>query len=166
MRRDSRARFVIVGSLIALGAALITAASFLPAFLTLSNAVRAEYQTPAPVSAAQQAADQLEIKHINGLMHALSSLVSASSSPTTAIEAAVSARPAEVYLDQILYTASTPGSLLLRGSTYPDGDSDTEINNYRTALSGEPRFTSVSVPVGALVGTEGGRFTITILGKF
>ncbi len=166
MRRDARARFLIAGSLITLIAAAMTFAAFMPAYLTLSNSVRAESQGPTPISASQQAADQLEIKHVNALTHVLSSLVSASSSPTTAIEDAIAARPAEVYLDQILYVAGNPGSLLLHGSTYPDGDSDTEINNYRTALSAEPPFTSVSVPVGALVGTEGGKFTITILGKF
>ena len=40
------------------------------------------------------------------------------------------------------------------------------INAYRAKLSEDPRFESISVPIGTLTGAEGGRFSITITGTF
>ena len=40
------------------------------------------------------------------------------------------------------------------------------MSEYRDALSGSGRFVDVAVPVAALVGTQEGKFTITLSGSF
>jgi hypothetical protein len=40
------------------------------------------------------------------------------------------------------------------------------INAYREALAADPHFTGVAVPVGDLLGTAGGKFSITLTGAF
>ena len=65
-------------------------------------------------------------------------------------------------VDQITYTAGSPSSLMLVGSADTTGG----ISAYRAALAADAAFASVSVPVGALVGTEGGRFSVTLSGTF
>jgi hypothetical protein len=40
------------------------------------------------------------------------------------------------------------------------------INVYRQALQADPHFKTVSVPVGDLAGTQGGRFSVTLSGDF
>jgi hypothetical protein len=40
------------------------------------------------------------------------------------------------------------------------------VNLYRQALQADARFKTVSVPVGDLAGTQGGKFSVTLLGDF
>ncbi len=41
-----------------------------------------------------------------------------------------------------------------------------EINGYAAALRADPRFGTVSVPIGDLAGAQEGRFSITLAGTF
>jgi hypothetical protein len=96
------------------------------------------------------------------LLSELSPLVSASTTPTAVITEALSLRPPGITVDEISYTSGNPASLMLVGSAATNG----AISAYKTALASDALFTSVSVPVGALVGTDGGRFSMTLSGDF
>ena len=152
MRTRSRARFILMGSAVAIVSAGLSANSSGTSATAIAS------------SAAGRASDNAAIAHAKLLENELSPIVSPASTttPTFAITAALSMRPQGVRVDQITYTAGSPASLMLVGSA----DTTSGISAYRTALSADPIFASVSVPVGALVGTEGGRFSITLSGKF
>lgn len=154
---------MIVASIIAIIAAGIVFLSFIPSYIALTiGSASASPAGAAPVDEQQKEADAAQEQHLKGLLHIVSPIVASTSSPTSVIASVVEERPKGVHIDQIIFSAGKHASLMLSGSA----DSDTAIVAYRTQLSADPRFSSVSVPVGALVGTDAGRFSITITGTF
>ena len=162
MQSAARARFILAGAMVALICAGISFLVLLPSYFVLLANSKGISATPSAVSPSERASDTAAITHTKALVGQLAPLVAASSSPTEAITAALGLRPSGVRVDQISYSSGTPASLMLVGSA----DTTSDISAYRAALSADPLFTSVSVPVGALVGTDGGRFSITISGTF
>jgi hypothetical protein len=166
MRRDvehfERARFILTGSVVALVCAGVAFLLLIPSYLAIMLDTRSAAPAFTVVSPAQKASDAAAIAHTNVLLTVLAPTVAASSTPTDTIQEALSLRPSGVRIDQIIYSAGTPSTLMLTGSA----DTNSEINAYQTALSADRRFASVSIPVGALVGTDGGRFSITLSGTF
>ena len=154
-----RARFIIVGSLVFLICAGISAFSLAPSYFVLIANAPGSAPAIAPVSAADHALDVAAISHTKALLTQIAPLAGTSTAATDAITTALSLRPAAVHIDQITYT---PGSLMLVGSA----DTNSAISAYQSALSANPTFTSVSIPVGALVGTDGGRFSVRLSGGF
>jgi hypothetical protein len=157
-----RTRYVFVGSLAMLLSAFVAFALLVPSYLMLRADAYAGARSTISSTQAQQTLDSAAIAHTNGLLAQLAPLVVATSTPTNAIAVALAARPAGVHVDQITYTAGAIAGLMLFGSA----DTSSEISAYRNALAAKPLFASVSVPVGALVGTDGGRFSIRLSGAF
>jgi hypothetical protein len=93
------------------------------------------------------------------LLSAVAPVVSATSSPTQAIETALSLRPKGVTVQRVRYIG-TSKSIQLAGMATRD-----LLTAYRDALEKDGTFTSVSVPVAALVGSSG-QFSITLGGNF
>ena len=86
-------------------------------------------------------------------------LVEATTTPSAALARALSLRPSGVIVDHISYT---PGSLVLAGLS----KSREGVGIYRKALAADPTFSSVVVPIGDLAGAQGGRFSMTLSGRF
>jgi hypothetical protein len=166
MRRDvehfERARFILTGAVVALVCAGVALLLLLPSYLAILFDMHNVAPAFTPVSPAQQTSDNNAIAHTNALLSVLAPIAAASSTPTDTILDALSLRPSGVRIDQITYNTGTPSTIMLSGSA----DTNSEINAYQTALSADPHFASVSIPVGALVGTDGGRFSITLSGTF
>lgn len=162
MRNHSRARFVLAGSTVALISAALSFLMFLPSYFALIVNSRGVSPDFTPITTAVRVSDGEAIQHTNALLSELAPIAAASSTPTDTIASALALRPSGVRVDQIIYTQGAPSSLMLEGSA----DTNGEISAYRSALAADSEFTSVSVPVGALVGTDGGRFSITLLGTF
>ena len=160
MNRYDRARFILTGAVVFLVCAGVAFLLLLPSYF--ANLMDEHQAVPmsAPITAAEQAKDAAAIVHTNALLAVLAPIVKATSTPTDVITDALALRPSGVRIDQIIYNAGKTSSLMLSGAA----DTNSEINEYQTALSADSRFTSVSVPVGALVGTDGGRFSITLFG--
>ena len=157
------ARFIIVGAFVALACAAIAFLLLMPSYLAIVLSTQHVDDSDAGGALAGKGNDTAVLSHASGLLKILSPIVLATSTPTQTIQAALAMRPQGVHVDQILYHAGgTRSSLMLSGSA----DSNSEINSYRNALAADPRFVSVSIPVGALVGTDGGRFSITLSGDF
>ena len=157
--RRSLSRFVLAGSIVALVCALAAFLALLPSYFVLTESLSGIAPTAVPVSATQASADRASVTHTNTLLSVLAPIVSATTTPTDVVAEALKLRPAGVHVDQITYTA---GSLMLVGSA----STNVTISTYRSALAADPMFSSVSVPVGALAGTDGGRFSMTISGSF
>ncbi len=162
LESHARARFIIVGAIVALAGAGVTFLLLIPSYLAISTHDGGS-QGPSNASAsAQQERDIATLKHTTALLGVLSPMVSATSTPTALIEEVLTARPSGVRINQIAYHVGSPSTLMLSGAA----DTNGEISAYRDTLASDPRFSSVSVPVGALVGTDGGRFSITLSGTF
>ena len=160
MSKLSRAQFVIVTSSVLSLASLIVYGALLPSYLVL-------YLNPGSVVAAnnishdQITSEKAALSHSQSLLNTFAPAVS-SVTPTDAIRTALALQPPGIHIDHISYSAGKNGKLILQGAM----DTTDAINKFRTALLSSKKFTSVDVPVGVLVGSEDGRFDVTLLGAF
>jgi hypothetical protein len=90
------------------------------------------------------------------LLLAISPVLNASTTPASLIDEVVAPKPPDISIDHISYDA-TDDTVMLSGSGTRDA-----INAYRDLVAQNARFSSVSVPVSALVG-ESGHFSMTIM---
>ncbi len=156
-----RARFTVAGSYIAILAALLCALSLLPSYLAL-HADAGAGATSSTSSNKATDTDHAAIVAVQSIVASLSPIVAATTSPAAAIAEALSLRPSGITVDHITYSGGDPGTIMLVGSAA----TREAINGYRQALSADPHFKSVSVPVGDLAGAPGGRFSLTLSGTF
>ena len=155
--REVRSRFVLTTALVLLIGAAIASASLLPTLVSLQFA---KSDLPEEAELSQTVRDD-QAKHARALtlVTALSPVVLATTTPSKSAAAALSVKPAGVSVTSVNYSK---GRILLNGVS-----SDRQaVNDYRESLESNDMFTSVSVPVAALVGTQDGRFTITLSGSF
>ena len=153
--RMYRARFIIVFSIMLATLALLAGLLIGPSYLALRIAAPPQQNTPVEGKGGATG-DAVAIARTQAIALALTPLLSATTSPSSAIVAALSNRRAGIVIGYITYSADT-GQLTLTGTAPRDA-----INAYRDALKADTRFSSVSVPVSALVGTEDGRFSVTL----
>ena len=95
VRSSYQARFIIAGSLIAIACALLAMLALLPSFLVLVISGNASSAAQSSENASATA-DSAAIAQAQALVMALSPVVSATTTPTDAIGAAIAARPAGV----------------------------------------------------------------------
>ena len=159
-----RNRAVLVGALVLLGTAALSALTLLPAHVALEvektiAAGDSAAESAAPSGADQQAkSERSDVARARALLDGITPVVSATSSPTEVISAALAVRPSGVRIERITLVSGDKRTITIDGVSRGRED----INQYKEALSKSGRFKSVSVPVGALVGAEGGKFTITL----
>lgn len=155
--REVRSRFVLTFALVLMVGASVAIASLLPALISVRLATSG---IPQDGELSQTVRDD-QAKHARALalVSALNPLVLATTTPSATVIAALGAKPAGISVSGISYSK---GRLLLNGVSRDRQ----AINDYRETLEADARFSSVSVPVAALVGSQDGRFTITLLGQF
>lgn len=154
--RIYRARFILAGSAVAIIAALLSALSLLPSYLAL----HANEETPSEqTERVTSAKDQEDIRRAQAILTTFAPFVQATTTPSLAVIRALSLRPAGVTVDHISYM---PGSLIVSGAS----KTREGVGAYRKTLSADPLFSSVTVPVGDLAGSQGGRFSMTLSGGF
>ncbi len=155
------ARFVLAGSCVAIAVAMLSGLALLPMYLALHSADEAASASLQAKNSEIQN-ERAEIARAQSLITTLSPYASSSSTLSEAIEAALALRPKGVFVDHITYSSGDSSAIVLVGSAATrDG-----INTYRQALQPDMRFKTVSVPVGDLAGSQGGRFSVTLTGKF
>jgi hypothetical protein len=165
-RRRFNSRFLLVGALVFLGTAALSALALLPSHVALQSGYTNQGQQDAVtvvvtrVANDQQTSDRNDVIRAQTLLLNVQSFVSATISPTDAITTALSLRPKNVLIDRISFMTGGEGTITISGSS----QARESISKYRDALAGSGRFKSATVPVSALVGTEGGKFTITLSG--
>ena len=155
-----RARYIIAGSVVLTAAAVISLIALLPNYILVTSS-RGD-SASNNLSQAEIAKDTTYLSDLTATQATLGEiapLVSSSTSPSAAIIAALILRPKGISIDQLTYA---PGSLIVSGSAVQGS----AIDAYRSALAGDPHFTSAVVPVGVLLGNENGRFSITLSGTF
>jgi Tfp pilus assembly protein PilN len=154
MRAQYRARLLLVFSLVLLAGALFFALALAPAEASLlsftSPTVQQNTQTNATL-----AADSAALTRAKALLTQLAPMDATSS--LDALAAALSRAGTGITVDDIQYSVSGRSISLAGHAQTPD-----EVNTFNEALQSDPRFTGVSVPVSALLGSENGSFTITM----
>lgn len=161
LRRRMSARFLLIGSLMIAASAILGIIAILPAYISV-NISRAAIESSMEAGEPGSAEDQAAAQRAQGLIVALTPLANATSSPATALVAALSQKPAGVSITSITYTGGVKQNLVLSGvASRREG-----VNQFREALEKTGLFSNVAVPVAALVGTQEGRFTVTLSGSF
>lgn len=154
-----RSRFIIMLSLILFALALLAALTLTPSYLALE--IAAPPQADETTTHAVGTSDPVGLARAQTIVRTLSPVLTATSSPTSLIESVLSVKPAGVTITQVTYSTLSGSQLTLSGSGARE-----KVSAYRDALSKDPLFTSVSIPVSALVGSGEGRFSLTISGTF
>lgn len=150
-------RFVLAGALTLLASALIVALCLAPTAVSLRLALMG-LSEEVPVSETVRD-DQVKYTRISTLVSTLAPVVAATTTPSTSVAAALTLKPVGLSITSITYEK---GRIVLSG-TSRDRQA---VNDYRELLEADSRYTTVTVPVAALVGTQEGRFTITLTGAF
>ena len=149
-------RFIMVGAAASAFGALAAVIALLPAFINVRIA-RASLEAP---SAAQEAReDNATASHAQTLVDALKPLTG--TPPSDALAEALALQPAGISITGIAYRTN-PEEIELTGISKNRED----VNAFRDVLVQSGRFTGVEVPVAALVGTQEGRFTMTLTGAW
>jgi len=160
VEKRMRARFLLIGSLAIAVAAIVAILSVVPAFMSVRIA-HASLESSLQESAGSQSEDQAAAARAQALIGAFKSIASATSSPSDALAAALAQKPAGISITAITYT-SGKNEIVLSGLAARRE----AVNQFRDMLEKTGRFSGVAVPVGALVGTQEGRFTVTLSGAF
>jgi hypothetical protein len=153
----SRMVFVLAIGLFAL--ALAGSLTLVPSYIALKIG-------GPPVSdvraAEEERADAIALERADAVLRELAPFAVAATSSFSGVEAALAARPAGIKIGRIIYQAGEEeGQVTLIGSGARDA-----VSAYKDALTKSGAFSSVSVPVGALVSAEAGGFTMLLTGDF
>lgn len=153
-------RFILAGSLVAIASALLATFALLPTYLVLHTVGDTTASTPSvDRKRSEIQSERAEITRAQSLITALSPFVSSTTTVSGAIGTALALRPKGVSVDLIRYVSKE--IIIVGSASTRDG-----INAYRQTLQSDPHFKTVSVPVGDLAGTQGGRFSVTLTGEF
>lgn len=152
-----RARVILAASLILACGAIIACLALAPAIISVQVA-SASLATPSEEAEAARE-DSTKAGRAQSLIAALGPLVSSTSSATNALDQALALQPADISISVITYTAES-NTIVLSGLS----KGREAVNDFRDALEASDQFADVAVPVAALVGTQQGRFTITLKG--
>lgn len=152
-----RARFLIVLSLVTIVLSILALVALIPSFAALeANTLSDEELTAQGSSAAE---NQKSMSKSQQLLNAVIPIITSTSSPNAVIARALTLKPKGATVQRIRYTAQSK-TIQLAGVANRDA-----LTAYRTALEIDGTFTTVSVPVAALVGSNG-QFSITLGGNF
>jgi len=154
MKAEFRSRFLLATALVLFVSASFFIIALTPAALAIASFAPAASQDLSPQSGDAKA-DSAAVAHTKALLTSLQP-VSATSS-LDALLAALSQRGEGVHVDNISYSV-TQQSIAIAGHADTPGD----VNTFQQALQSDLRFSNVSVPVSALLGSQGGGFTITM----
>lgn len=154
-----RSRLVLVTSLLFLGLAA-AALTLFPSYVALQLAAPAA--SAANAAAEEDRSDAFALERSQFLIRDLKPVLMSTTSAMSAVEAALDAKPAGVRITRVIYmSGEDEGRITFVGTASRD-----QVSAYKDALTESGLYSSVSVPVGALVGSEGGGFSIVFSGDF
>lgn len=156
--RFYRSRFLRASGLAALCTAFVLFIALIPAYLT----ARATYM---PNALSDTSVDKEEIEQEKEEIAKAKALVEELGPKVKGIRTfeimadALRARPAGISIQKMQFTKEGSRATIVISGT---ASNRTQVSAYRTALSEISRFETVTVPVGALAGTDSGQFSVTI----
>ena len=158
-----RARFILVGSMVAIVCGVIAFLALAPTY-AIVRGERTASEDLIDASSLEAATDREEVTRARELVKELLPVASSTTPILSLLDQVLSARPTGIGITHISVRRGSPGEIVLNGIA-PSRD---EINAYREALSKNSHFESVSVPVpiGILTGFGVGAFNATLVGTF
>lgn len=154
-----RARFVLILSIVLIVLSGLTALALFPSYIALYVAA------PSLINAADSSVDvgdaAISLERSQTLIRELLPVLTATSSAMATVENALSVKPTGVRITRLTYSSGTEGKIILIGSGTRDG-----VSAYKDALVGLGIFSGIAVPVSALVGSNGGTFSVVLTGNF
>ncbi len=160
-RRFCWSRVITAGSLVAIVCGIIVLLALVSAYAIAGGIPAGTASFPESTLPLSYEEDQADLIRAEAVLKELAPLASTSSA-VKFIAAALLVRPTGILVQNIRLTRGNPMTLILSGAAASRDD----INMYRSALSKDANFKSVSVPIGILAGTKDNRFTITLTGDF
>lgn len=157
--KRQRARFVFVGGCMFFCAALVSSIALIPA-LIIVRVDLASLQSSVEQVRTEAANDLAVQANTQGLIDALNPILNATTSPSFILTTALQQKPPGISITSASFSGGSAGTLVLSGIS----ESRQSVNAYRDALEKEGHFSTVTIPVAALVGTQEGRFTVTLSG--
>lgn len=155
-----RSRLIFTGSVMAIVCACIAILSLLPVYVIVSGADVPEDKDAE--ATLQESADREDIAQARLLLKALQPTATTSISVLSIWQEIISARPAGTFITSLSLKRGEDGEIVIGGASLSRED----VNSFREALSRNPRFRSVNLPLSALVGASGAPFDITLRGTF
>ena len=157
------AKFVVVGAIMAASSGAIALLSILPAYVSiyLPRTALEDASRELRDLEAQAGEDRAVVARTRAIVGELAG-VRAEPQAAPLIGDILAQKPASIIIENIAYRPGSPGTITLTGKT-PDRR---DLEAYRERLTAMQRFSSVSIPVAALVGALSGAFTITLSGNF
>lgn len=155
----ARSRLVFVAAAVVAAGGLLACLSLAPVLISISTA-QAALNAPSLEEEASLREDQVKGLRAQALITALTPLL-ATTTPTGSVSSALELLPAGVSVTSVSYDSG--GKKIVLSGTSARREA---VNAYRDALEASGLFSSVVIPVAALVGTQEGRFTITLTGAF
>ncbi|MFZ2886743.1 MAG: PilN domain-containing protein [Minisyncoccia bacterium] len=159
--RSMRARYIFITAVLLFLGALLAILALLPAFFSVQVA-QASLNAPSIEEANGARDDSAKALRAQTLLAALQPLVVATTTPSDALRNALELQPDGLSITTITFQSGSDKGIVLSGVAVRRE----AVNAYRDALEESGKFSSVAVPVAALVGTQEGRFTITLTGTF
>ncbi len=139
---------------------LVALASLVPSLSVVSIALDRASLSRMSTSTDAAAEDAEALTRAQAILAQLP-LVS-TGTPAALIEDVLAKKPSSIALTKFTYAWGDPSTLVIAGTA----SRSESVNEFRFALSADPRFKTVTVPIGALVGAKDGGFSITVTGTF
>mgnify|MGYP003396018140 CR=1 FL=1 len=155
-----RSRLVLVTALVLLLLASVAAAALIPSYVALHVAMEDATDVGVEIESERESAVTLE--HSQALIRELMPVITATSSPVEVVVSAIALKPAGMRITRVMYASGTGEGRI----TFIGTGTREQVSAYKDILTKSGNFTGVAVPVGALVGSEGGGFSIVLAGQF
>lgn len=158
LMRSYAYRFLSLASFALAALGMLFALSLVPAYMALHaerTALSEEVLVPVAMT-DEERVDRTEGARMKATLGGLQIVTSATSSIASAAQTALSLKPAGIFIDRIAFSTHT--GLVLAGRS----SGREAIQDFRSVLASDSRFAAVSVPVASLLGSEEGRFTMTL----
>ncbi|MBI4079945.1 hypothetical protein HY414_01835 [Candidatus Kaiserbacteria bacterium] len=155
-----RSRFVFTGALVAIVCGIIGFLALLPVYMMVRDGEAKGDQLASQT--LPQNSDREDIARARIILKGIQPYATSTRSVLTTLEEIFVSRPSGMTISSISLKRGQEGQIVLAGAS-PSRES---INTYRETLAKNPRFTSVTVPIGVLAGTGGSPFTLTLKGSF
>lgn len=161
--RETQLRCVAVVAMAAAGTACVSILALLPAFLSATIPLLSEnVPTPSEETKMLFEENRKEAAQTRATLAVLAPYAVERPSVQKVIQRIYELLPSGVYIERLQYQMGERGQITITGLS----DAREPVNDFRAVLVAEGFFSSVSVPVAALVGALDGRFTMTLSGDF
>lgn len=156
-----RSRMALVAFSVLTAGVVCTMVAYVPGMVVYWGQTRAVSARFAQSGDRVNDADRKVLAQTQSSLAQFAALVSATSS-VTAVQALLATRPDGIVITHLSYTAGKPAVISVSGrASSPD-----VVSAYRVALASNSMFSTVSVPIGSLIGSSEGNFTMTLSGNF